>query len=475
MPLNPTDRRIISKTIVEAELRKAEIDLAIASLQAALVDAQAKDDANKNIIDNNNLQGLLAEYGLLSGNLKVSLTPSELEDAIQASASLSQSTGSNTSGNLFYPNNPLVSPPSVWTKLVPYAAVLSGNQFSGSAVTPVTGEISQLNTLISTITSLITDYFPVERGTGERASEGGTCSLISNPPILGSGIPVVGAITNATCTAGGGVWSAGSDSVFAAPDIVARETIITNAITALDTYLNNYAALDYTNAPEPPTAVSNAAAAASVTTLKNAIATWLAAPVPTPSLAVTAAAFYALNPNNRFTGDLFTGTLGTLLVALQTRLALISPRATQLLNALGTLTQNLSTGAVSGSGYLLSRYLYVNLRVGLMGGSVIALNGINRAIQGQNDLKAAIDSEKLVYQTLMDCSALVAPANGTQYLSVRDATGFTAGQTVTLIADQMPEALLTIDQIVGNRIRFTTETPKFYFTDQFARIFFDKT
>lgn len=472
MPLSQADRIAFSKAIITANQTVATLQEGITSIQSQVAGAQAKDTANQNLLASVNtlVNSYQTELQNANGIAYTTFTETDI-----------QNSGNLVSGNLFYPNNgtvvPTFIPTGYWTNLVPYArANARGAQFpSGTYASPAGNyETAQITAVTNAINAMTAKYLNVERSTGQRASQAGTCSLPN------AGAPPGGVITSGVCTGAGGTFTAGADSVYSVADITTLGNAVITAVNNLKTTLNAYTFLT-TPAQEPDATrrAQNITAQTNRNTAVAAIDTWLAYTSFVPSGVTSANTFYNVYspPVSKFRNT----ELNALSTALATtRQAFITSRISALTSTtyLGTLDQNASGSINVGgttNGLYRTRYNYLGLRLNLAGGSVFALNGLNKGIQAQNQLIANAQNEASIYSTLLTCSALSAPSNGTNFVSLKSVAGLSVGNNIFIVSDSSPEIVRSIKSISGTRVELGQPVPNGYFTNQNARLYRDLT
>jgi hypothetical protein len=170
-----------------------------------------------------------------------------------------------------------------------------------------------------------------------------------------------------------------------------------------------------------------------------------------------------------------TATINALLSALTSRDSFVTLRKTQIESYLGTVTQDPGTGDVSGSGLYFERWSFIQLRLNILGGSLFSLRGFERAQNAQDEQIANANTAKATYESALKCSAFSAPATNTQFISVKNSSGFMPGDTIFVIADDQPELIRTIESISDNRIKLTQTVPANYRDSSFGRIYKDLT
>src|SRR5690606_16324959 len=112
--------------------------------------------------------------------------------------------------------------------------------------------------------------------------------------------------------------------------------------------------------------------------------------------------------------------------AIATRSAQVTVRIAEISGYLGTVTQDPVTGDISGgSGFYLDRARAINLRLHTMGGSLSAVKSAEKGLSALEQFKKNKQDAVAVYQGVMVATLLRAPANGTNKIHVKDATGLT--------------------------------------------------
>jgi hypothetical protein len=247
-------------------------------------------------------------------------------------------------------------------------------------------------------------------------------------------------------------------------------------INDLNTYVLATQGLILTNDPVNSRQTQNNTASANINTIVAAINAWLAlTPFNTGHGQTTCSGFNSYNPALLGATRLQSGNLTTLKNAILARQTFVSTRVNQIDTNLGSLTQNLSNGNVTGSGLYLERWDYLLLRLSFFGGSLLSYKSFDRAISAQNDLQAQIDLAKNTYNTLLTASILSAPSNGTKVLHLKDIGDLVANDKIFLVSDTQEEMGLTIASVQGNKITVDREVPAKYRPDEWARVYKDKT
>ena len=458
MALSKDDRISFSKKIVSADSETASIDSSKAQILVQKTIAEKLDLAHKNLIDEKNvpINGYQTEISLLDGSLRTTLSESDIQDSANFVV-----------GNSFYPNNTASLPPSIspniWTKTKPFALNKAiGKTYLEAAAGTTTKESDLVALVTSAITAIETSYVAMERVTGQQCTNpgGGSCSI----PIY---------TTQATCVANGGTWTPSAD-------VIASYAAVQNALTDLVTKVNNLKTFLTTESSSIYVLDTNSTRQTESLAAKNnidnvilsAINTWLAYNnFNTAHGQTTCVGFYSYNSNLLGPTKLRATELNALKAAFTARSTFVSSRITQLQGYFGTLSQNLSTGDVTGSGLYYERYQFLKLRLNLLGGSLTALKGFERAVTAQDEQKTSIADAKSTYSSVMVCSALAAPANGTKYLTLKSAEGLSVGDSIFIVTDTQEEIVRGIQQIDGNRLLLNQEVSPRYLESDFGRVY----
>lgn len=457
MPLSKEDRIAFSKVIVQTADNITSIDLAQQSTIAARDQAYNLDQANKRLTDAKTL--LISQYHVeinnISGQARSELTEQDFLDG-----------ANRILGNSLFPNNVPNTPPSIapnpWIAIRPYAGNKAIGRQYDDALAPVSGgELPTLASMLARINNLQTAYLQIELTTGQTCIEG-TCSL---PQYT----------TEASCELNGGTWDSMTDSIDTYAIIHSE---LTTLIAEANTYKANMLA-EQANIIEDADAVRQATNVAAIAALAAPIAdvnTWLGySNFNTAHGQTTCAGFFAFNPTGLAPTKLSLTQLNNFKASLLARQSAATARSNQILTYLGGITQNLTTGTFTGTGLYYERWLFVNLRLNLIAGSLTEYLGFNQAVNGQNDLKAAYTEQKDLYLSIVNCSVFSAPSNGTNSIHVKNPQGFVAGDNVFIYSETQPELKRTIESVSGNRIVLGQSVPPKYVQSDYARMYKDLT
>jgi hypothetical protein len=450
MSLSSADRIAFSSYIVDAASEVAGLNMAQALLQAQIVILQNLDNANEDLFSsiNDKVTAYQMETSALTGN---AFTTVAEQDVINAAKKIIQ--------NDFFPNDTQVSVPSlaaqnnVYTQVNPYALNFAiGKNYSEAY--PATTMEGNLIGVITTLISNTSVYTDMELTTGN--SQNGTCSLISY-------------VDQPTCVAASGIWTPGVGNS-PNPNIATIESNMTTAVNTLVSFLTTEVSQIVTNDTTAPNQANNAAAVSNINTvILPALNTWLTYP--------------SFEATGSGPSKLHSTQMGALQTALSNRLGFIATRLSQLNVVLGTITQNVVTGAItSSSGLYGQRYNYLNLRINVLTGSLTKLTNAQNAVGAQNTIIPNILSTVSIYQAILPTSALAAAASGTNIINLTVASPFSAGAAayspgdqVYVMADNQQELTLAIKSISGNLITLNNIVPAKYTTSNNARIYKDLT
>jgi hypothetical protein len=455
MALNQADRIAFSAAIIKAVENIASIETAQQATDKARQLAFDLDQGNKRLVDSKST--LIAQYHVeinnISGQTRTELLESDFQDGAK-----------RILGNFLFPNNSPSTPPSIapnpWIAFRPYAGNKAvGKGYNDALAAPSGGELPNISSMLSRINNLETLYLAIEIATGQTCTNG-TCSI----PLY---------ITSASCTLNGGTWTPG-------PDAIVTYTAVHNELTALIADANAYRTAllneqaNIINDPDPTRQAINTAALAALTVPLAAVNAWLAHPnFNTSHGQTTCAGFFGYNPSLLAPTKLTSSELTAFKNSLTARQTAATSRQSQISSYLGSVSQNLTTGSFTGSGLYFERWVYANLRLNVIGGSLTNYLSFDRAIQGQNDLKQSYTDSKDIYETLMVCSRLSAPSNGTTTLHVKNSSGFSPGDEVYLVSDTQPEMKMNIESISGTRIVLGKAIPAKYRPNEYARLYKD--
>lgn len=456
MPLTKADRIAFSKKIVEAPLLINAINQSKSAIQVEKAKLIDLDNGHKNLVDSRTT--LIDAYQLELKNLD-GITRSNLTEADQ------QNAADFVLGNSLYPNNPNNPPPStspsIWTKTKPYARNKAvGKFYNESYGATVTKESDLISLVQSKISSIQSAYVLIESVTGQKCISG-TCSL---PQYT----------TQPTCTGGGGIWNPAN--------VITTYTEVHTDLSDLITKVNNLKNFLIAEASTVYLLDFNSTrkveSLAALNNIQNviipAINAWLSVTsFNTSHGQTTCVGFYGYNPALLAPTKLSTATINGLLSALSARTTFIGTRKTQLEGYLGSITQNLSTAETTGTGLYFERWSFVQLRLNMLGGSLVALKGYERAEVAQNEQIANITQSKQTYELILKCSAFASAASGTKFITVKDASGFSVGDNVFVIADEQEELIRTIEEIDGNRLKLGQIVPANYRDVSFGRVYKD--
>lgn len=453
MALIQADRIAISKKIVDIPKEDAtSLDNKV-KLQEALGKAQTQDNANKSLFDDQNVlvNAYQTEIKRLDGNDRTTIVEQDLINSAQQKFQ-----------NFFNPNDPATSLPSipdgVWKNFVPFA----GSKGIGKKYNETYDTIQKEQDVIDSITAAITTmegFTAIQRSTGQSCNGSGTCSI----PIH---------LTQSACTSNGGVWTPGADVISNDSAVQTAATTIINAVQAWKSFLQTTLAIVYTSDPNATRQGQNNISIADINNAIVVIDAWLALPTFNTSHGqTTCAGFNSYNVNLLGAVKFRAAELNTIKTEITDRVAYNTTRIGQLNTNLGGVTQNASGAITAATGLYGVRFNIINLRLNLMNGSMRKVEGIKLGQKAQDEGIASNASAASVYSSVMTCSPFRAPAQGNEFVHVKNAAGFTMGDSVYVVTDTQAEIATTILAVSGNMITLATKIPEKYRQNESARIY----
>lgn len=425
--LTPTQRIEISKKIVTIPKENADMVKSQALSAAALVKAQEIDTGNKTILDLREpvINGYQAELSMLDGNGRSVTTESLIQDSAK-----------RVLGNVFFYNQVGVATPSVpdgvWKNFYPFLLGygIGKNYFE---VYPVVQKEQDLIDAFQSAVTAFEAFHPMERCTGQNATAG----------------------------------------VFPDPDVIATYPAVQNALTAVITAVNNYDAFlttqsatiyttDYDTSRQPTSLVAKNNID---NIIKPAIATWTGYnSYNTAHGQTTVAGFYAYNTALLQPTKGNPIQLDVLKTAVVARKSFVDgTRIPQLTGYLGTVNQNIADGTtISQSGLYGERSLAINLRLGVMTGSLTKVIGLMNGQTAQQNIISSNNANLSAYDLIIKVSKFKAPASANNIIHVIDSSIFTVGDTVFICGDGQEELTGTITALNGSRVDLDFDVPQKY-------------
>ena len=454
MSLTQDERIAISKKIVAIPLQNAQADKTIAQIDIEKQKAQKEDDANKKLLDDVNVfvHGYQLEIERYDGNGRNQLLEQDLIDAANRKLQ-----------NFFFPNDPQTPLPSlpdgIWKNFVAF----SGSKALGKTYTEGYSTIQKEQDLINDINAkiaVVESFSAITRSSGQVCAETGTCSI----PIH---------TTQAACTGGGGLWTAGPDAITTDPAMQTAGTDLINAVQAWETFINGTFGIVVTTDTDPTRSSQNIASKADITNTISIIDTWQAiANYDTTHGQTSCIGFNSYNVNLLDPTKFRAAELQPVKDEITARQAFITTRMGQLNTNLGAVIQNMSTGVLtSTTGFYGQRMRIIDVRLNAMGGSLSKLKGLEKGQAAQQEAKNSNDNAALVYSAVMTAIAFRAPATGINVIHVLSSTGFSISDSVYVAAENQAEIATTITNISGNAITLATTIPQKYRQNEYARLY----
>lgn len=456
--LSKTDRLAFSLAIVTADQQIAGLAAASAQLQKISDKDQALDTANSDLFNPKNtlINSYQSEFNLIDGNVRTVIIEQNIQDA--AAKKLS---------NLFFPNNVLLTVPSlsaqnnVWTQIKPFALGFGIGQNYNQTYTSGPAEqgfISSAQTLIAS-TGIYTD---IQLTSGQHCVNGGTCNNVLYTD-------------QTSCESHGGTWTP-SEQIVDFPEIHTLNTSLVAAINGIKTQaLAEVVAILAITDSDPTRQSQNTAAVNYInSTLLPALNAWLAySDFNTSHGQTTCAGFNGYNANLLAPTKLHSAQLSVLTSVLAARNTFLTTRVSQLNTNLGSISQNITTGDYTGSGFYKQRFDYLNLRLNIMTGSLTALVSDQQSITAQTQIQSNLVDQKNIYMTIVPTTKLAASGNGTAIISLVDASFYSPGDSVFIVSDTQDELVRAIKSINGKSVQLNDVVPTKYTTLDNVRFYKD--
>lgn len=439
MALNQAQRIEISKKVIEIPQINEALGRIKTNIETEIVKLQNIDDGNKSFMDEItvHINAYQDELELLDGNNRTKLVE---QDMIDSANKIKQ--------NFFFPNDfqtPLPNvPDGIWKFFTPFGGNLAIGKnyvqaFPG-AVTKEQDKIDAINTVIATIEAIIDPY----RSTGLECLPG---TPDTYEPHL--------------------------DTQQALIDLVA-------AINDWKSFLLDQQAIIYTLDPDSGRQSQNDSAIQDIDDLIAAIDSYLlyddfdtTTALPTGSAGVACALFEAMTADDFQPSKLRSYELQEIKDEITARISFISTRISQINTNLGSVGQNLSTGELTGSGtgFYDDRFKVINIRLNLLGGSLNKLLSTKRGSDAQDNIEITNNNTLDVYSGKIKVSKFRAPASNTGTIHVLNASEFSPGDSVYVVADKQTELSGIINSVTGNTIVLNINIPEKYNHMNFARVY----
>lgn len=159
-------------------------------------------------------------------------------------------------------------------------------------------------------------------------------------------------------------------------------------------------------------------------------------------------------------------------LALDNRAPIRATRKSQINAILGSINQNLSTGEVTGgSGFYFDRFKFIVLRLDLLAGSLVEQVGIEKGISAQNSQKTFNSNAATTYLDVVYASKFIAPAANTGTVHVKDASGFSIGDSIYVVAENQQELVGNVTNIDNNTLFLDVKIPQRYTHENLARVY----
>lgn len=463
--LTQQDRIEISGKLAGIDDEVAQSDAILEEVGNQKTDLENKDSPNKKFLDDKTvlINPYQNELEYLDGIERTELTEQIIDDSAR-----------KLLNNSFFPNDPQTPLPSiadgVWKNFPPF----SGTHAIGKTefeVYPSTGNRTESD-IISDIDAKIVQIEAViipTRATGKICAGGfGSCS---DPTYT----------DQSTCESNGGTWTASTGDEYSNDPVTQGYLVdLKNLIQEWEDILNNEKNAIPTDSNSTRTTQNNAA----IADIDNAISiidTWQAVQdfdttttLPTGDEGTGCTLFGALTEGDFEQAKLQPTTLQPIKDETVARQAFVTTRISQLIgdDYLGSIDQDLSSGTINGTtGLYGSRFLYTDMRINLIEGTLSKVIGLETAETAQEQSKDAKGVAKQALQDVMYVSKLAAPALGTKFLNLEDASGFSDGDRIYVYAEEQQELSGSIVSVTNNRVELTINIPAKYTTNNNSRIY----
>lgn len=440
MPLTQEERINLSKTIITIPEQLSELDNSLQAVMSAQSVLLGKD---------NFIKSLTPKWGTLISTYHDELKYINGQDRINVTESDIQNSAKRVSGNPFFPSDPNFPTPSVtsgvWKFYTPFLLSYGVGKNKSESYTMIPNyEKGLINSIITAINTFNTTYTAIRRTTGQGC-------VIGVPP--------------ATDTI-----STDSNIATAMVNLVNLANSLLTVLNSEKSSMNSNLDSDSTRSADKNNNIS------SVDICIASINTWLSYPdFNTGHGQTSCTGFNSYNASLLAPTKGFNTQINALKASLETRLSYCTIRENQILSYLGSVEQDTSsTGDVSSySGFYGERDRIINLRINILGGSLSSYLASLNSSNAINQQKKTIQNAQEVYSSILKTSKLKAPSNGTSFVHVADASAFTVGQTVYLMANTQQEITLTIEQISGTMIKVNKNIPPTYRPTDGARLYVD--
>ena len=458
--LSKADRLAFSLSIISADAQIKGLNDAGVSIQKLIDKAQALDTANTHLFNPANalINGYQGEFNFIDGQIRSSIVEQNVLDS-----------ATKILGNYFFPNNVLLSIPSlsglnnVWSQIKPFALAFG----IGKNYDQTYGSGPSEQTFLTTAQTLISSasgFTDIQNTSGQQCVNGGSCS-----------IPMY--TDQTTCLANMGIWTP-SETIETYPAVQTLKSNLVTAINGIITQATAEATAIMSIVDSDPTRQAQNTAEVTYinSTLLPALNLWLSyADFNTSHGQTTCAGFNGYNSNLLAPTKLHSTQLAVLGSVISARVTDLSNRVTQLNTNLGSISQNISTGDYTGTGFYKSRFDFLNLRVNAINGSLTELVGLQQSLVAQNQIKSGLTDQRAIYMSILPTTKLAASGNGTAIISLVNASFYSPGDNVYIASDTQDELQFAIKSINVNSVQLSSPLPAKYTVLDNSRFYKDLT
>lgn len=455
MAFTKEQRIQISKKVIDIPIINKSLDGVVANLDVELIKVTNEDNGNKDLMDRitPTINAYQDEIEVLDGNQRNELTEQNMLDS-----------ANKIKQNFFYPNDFEVSmpdiPDGIWKFLLPFSGNIAIGANYNQSYTPITNEPDTLTEITNLIAS-IEGYAEVERLSGKQ------CTVEDQGSCMGETPPASG-VDQPTCVLNGGTWTPLLVGIKSPSDLVPDFNTLISKVNTWKTLLQTQKTAIQTADGLDTIASHNSENAIAIADIDAAIAeidSWLAIQdFDTRSLPSDCSDFNDLDETDFDPAKLTSTVIQIIKDEVTARQAFTTTRLAQVGGYLGTVGQDLTTGNLngSGSGFYNERFNVINIRINLLGGSLNKKLSTIKGKDAQGVLQDTNNNASNLYDTAIKVSKFKAPAANTGTIHVLDASAFTIGDSVYIVAEKQEELSGTILNIDGNTVFLDFTVPEKY-------------
>lgn len=162
--------------------------------------------------------------------------------------------------------------------------------------------------------------------------------------------------------------------------------------------------------------------------------------------------------------------LDDLLLVIGDRDTFATTRSSQINTALGSLSQNSTTGNTTGSGLYLLRYEQLNNRINIIAGPLSEYYEKGEAIRALDEIAEVKGNQLSTFQSAMVATSFIKNGRNSTVIEVVDTTGFSVSDTVYVVSDTQAEIEADIVAIDGLKVILDEIIPDTFLIADKARL-----